>query len=755
MCYAISSYLKRFSMKLLITGGYGFLGSHTAELFYKEGHDIYIIDNLSSGKKENLANIKHTFYNLDASDKRCEEIFTNTSIDMVVHLASQYRDPDENNLYEIMESDVLGLINMLSLSQKYNVKKFIFASSSAIYGESSSDTFSVNEESICVPASLYGMNMLTKENYCNLYRDLYGLETIILRFSNIYGPRQTANRKNIIASIMNQIINKENVIIHENTSMLHDYIYVEDAAFAIYKAAQYTYSSLYNISSNNPINMNDLFGILNTSVTDIDSCLMQINDEPAAMYEPIISNNRAMKELHWSPIYKIQKGLSLTYKWYLNGKTAQSKEIIKQQNNTFDNKINYKKALPYLENILVFIIIFFLNRMLIDNQIEFPLDLKLVYILLFAIVYGLKHTYISILLSCILVLWQKYSAGNDFLSILYNVDTLLHITIYIFTGTVLSYVIEDKKTEIHNKTDEINELKKKFDFLYQLNNENKSIIKELQEQILQSEDSLVKIYQIVDSLKSLEPKEIFSASVNVIEKIMKSNDVLIYTVSKNGYYMRLIAYSAKGKLENVKKSIRIDDFPAMQNVIKSRKIYINREFNNELPLMMSPVFINDTVVSVIAINDMNFESLSLYKQNLFQVLTNLITSSFDRAYRYESAIAAEKYLDEMYVLKEKYFAQILQNIIISKDRNIMDYTLLRIWDDEWKNNNVVSKLNNNLREFDILGVNDKNQLFVILYNTNNEEAQFVIQRLKKNEIEVQLINGEEFYDNLSDYTFTA
>ena len=121
-------------MKVLVTGGYGFIGSFVAERFFKEGYKVFILDNLSSGKQRNVS-IPHKAFALDVADKKCDEVFKSNKFDVVVHLAAQVsvatsmEDP-------LLDSDtnVLGLVNMLKLSSKYGVSKFIFASSAAVYG---------------------------------------------------------------------------------------------------------------------------------------------------------------------------------------------------------------------------------------------------------------------------------------------------------------------------------------------------------------------------------------------------------------------------------------------------------------------------------------------------------------------------------------------------------------------------------------------------------------------------------------------
>lgn len=175
-------------MKVLITGGCGFIGSHVAERFFKEGHEIFIIDNLSAGSRNNVS-IQHKFYNLNVADKKCEEVFRVNKIDFVIHLAAQVdvnisdRDPCLDS-----EANILGLVNMLDLSRKHGVKKFVFASSAAVYGDN--QNLPLAETAPAQPISVYGINKSVGEEYCRRWKEMYQLDTVILRFANVYGPRQ-------------------------------------------------------------------------------------------------------------------------------------------------------------------------------------------------------------------------------------------------------------------------------------------------------------------------------------------------------------------------------------------------------------------------------------------------------------------------------------------------------------------------------------------------------------------------------------
>ncbi len=250
-------------MKVLVTGGYGFIGSHVVERFEKEGHEVFIIDNMSSGKVENVS-CKHKFYKIDVEDKSCEYVFKNNKVDIVVHLAAQINVTTSlEDPFLDTKTNILGLVNMLELSAKYKIKKFIFASSAAIYGNN--EKIPLTEEEIAEPLSPYGISKYMGEKYCEKWNDIYNLDTICFRFSNVYGPRQgIIGEGGVISIFMDNIVKDQKITLNGNGEQTRDFIYVSDLTDALFKAAESDIShGVYNLSSNSRSSLNNLIKILN------------------------------------------------------------------------------------------------------------------------------------------------------------------------------------------------------------------------------------------------------------------------------------------------------------------------------------------------------------------------------------------------------------------------------------------------------------------------------------------------------------
>lgn len=300
-------------MKVLITGGYGFIGSHTAERFYKEGYEVYILDNLSTGNKDNIK-IEHKFYNMNIEDKKCCEIFENNEFDVVVHLAAQINaQASIEHPYFDAKSNILGLINMLDLASKNNVKKFIFASSAAVYG--SNKKIPLSEKDECSPISPYGVSKLAGEEYCKLWKTMYALDTICLRFSNVYGPRQSIKGDGGVISIfMKNIFNSKILNVYGTGEQTRDFIYIEDVVDAIFKSRNFCYADVLNISSDNQCSVNRILKIIK-KLHPFDR-VQYTSPKKGDILHSRLSNKYVTYKLNWIPLYSLEQGIERTYIWY-------------------------------------------------------------------------------------------------------------------------------------------------------------------------------------------------------------------------------------------------------------------------------------------------------------------------------------------------------------------------------------------------------------------------------------------------------
>src|SRR3972149_195806 len=215
-------------MRILVTGGAGFIGSHITDRLIAEGHEVGVVDNLSTGKKKNV-NSEAIFYKTDILSPRIERVFKKFRPELISHHAAQMdvRRSVADPLFDA-QVNILGLLNILQNGVKFGTKRIIFASSGgAIYGDQ--ECFPASEEHPPRPQSPYGVSKLGGERYLHYYQNIYGLEYTSLRYGNVYGPRQDPfGEAGVVGVFSQRMLRGEQGIIYGNGMQTRDYIYVGD-----------------------------------------------------------------------------------------------------------------------------------------------------------------------------------------------------------------------------------------------------------------------------------------------------------------------------------------------------------------------------------------------------------------------------------------------------------------------------------------------------------------------------------------------
>jgi UDP-glucose 4-epimerase len=302
-------------MNILVTGGAGFIGSQIADAYINEGHNVIIVDNMSTGVKEYI-NHKAKFYKIDVRDENLSRIFKENKIDVVNHHAAQIdlRKSVEEPKFDI-EVNVIGSVNLLQNAKEHGVKKFIFASTGgAIYGEH--DYYPADEEHPTRPYAPYGINKLSVEKYLFYYNHVYGMNYCILRYSNVYGPRQNSHGEcGVIAIFTDKILHGTEPLINGDGEQTRDYVYVGDVVKANVLALKTTGPKTYNVATSEETSVNYIFNKLNqfaeTSFNENHG-----HEKKGEQRRSVLSYEKINKELGWEPKVHIEEGIKKTVEFF-------------------------------------------------------------------------------------------------------------------------------------------------------------------------------------------------------------------------------------------------------------------------------------------------------------------------------------------------------------------------------------------------------------------------------------------------------
>lgn len=304
-------------MKILVTGGAGFIGSHIADALIDKGHEVVIIDNLSTGVTENI-NPAAKFIKLSVTDSEIISIFKKEKFDAVNHHAAQIdvRKSVNDPVYDA-NINILGTINLLQCCIKTGVKKFIFASTGgAIYGEQ--NYFPADEQHPANPVSPYGITKLSVEKYLYFYRKEYNLKYSVLRYANVYGPRQNPHGEaGVVAIFLDKLLAGNQPIINGDGKQTRDYVYVEDVVKANLLVLDDDDSEIFNVGTGIESDVNQIFYHLK----NITQSSAEEKHGPAASGEQqrsSISSEKLFNKFNWKPATSLKDGLVKTAAFFKN-----------------------------------------------------------------------------------------------------------------------------------------------------------------------------------------------------------------------------------------------------------------------------------------------------------------------------------------------------------------------------------------------------------------------------------------------------
>jgi UDP-glucose 4-epimerase len=302
-------------MKVLVTGGAGFIGSHVVDRLILEGHEVVVVDNLATGKRRNI-NRAARFYKMDIQSWRLERVFRNERPNVVMHLAAQMdvRKSVEDPMFDA-QVNVLGTLNVLQQAVKHGVRKVIFSSSGgAIYGEQ--ETYPAPETHVMKPLSPYGLSKLCGEQYLSYFQRVSGLQAVSLRYANVYGPRQDPEGEaGVVAIFIQKMLNGEQAVINGNGRQTRDFVFVDDVVEANLAMMGQETQGTYNVGTGVETSINDLFRIL---VQHTGSTCKEMHG-PAKKGEQarsVIDSAKLRHEVSWEPKADLSDGLKKTVEYF-------------------------------------------------------------------------------------------------------------------------------------------------------------------------------------------------------------------------------------------------------------------------------------------------------------------------------------------------------------------------------------------------------------------------------------------------------
>jgi len=305
----------------LVTGGAGFIGSHVADALIERGYSVSIVDNLSTGYERNL-NPKAKFYKLDIRNEKLNEVFDKEKPELVSHHAAQMdvRKSVEDPIYDA-QVNVLGSLNLIENCKRVGVKKIIYASTGgAVYGEP--DSFPVNEKHDIDPLSQYGITKHVVEHYLSLYYKLYRLKFTVLRYPNVYGPRQDPHGEaGVVAIFTEQMLEGITPKIFGDGSKTRDYVFIEDIVRANMSAIDKGDNEILNLGWGREVTDFEIFDTVRKAL-GVEVEPIYTDKRLGEIDRICLDASKARKTLDWQPEISLKDGITKTVEYYKKRKAG-------------------------------------------------------------------------------------------------------------------------------------------------------------------------------------------------------------------------------------------------------------------------------------------------------------------------------------------------------------------------------------------------------------------------------------------------
>ena len=714
------------AMVVLLIGGGSVLMDAMISKLTKNGHRVYLL----TGQKNSRFSYKQVFekYNFPYDSGSIKDIFESTRPDVVVFMGAYDTNFDwEGDARQESVRYVAGLVNILSAYSLVKEGKFIYFSSQEVFGEVYIDN--IGEEEPVSPKGFKAMAMVQGEETCENFRRTQGADTMILRFDHMYWiPEKGKAEDNDCFRMCLEALKIGRITINERR--VFSMIYLNDAVELAYRVLceKEPKHSLYHISSMEAVNEKQLAEMvkeeLGTGITVVDSTV-------GANSRLVLDSSRYRREFHYELFNDYEKG------------GRQVVQYMRRHSNSFVSEEDegggmalkiwnlvrriFKALLPFAEALVMFALAFALNGRAADSEFLAKLDIYLLYVLLFSVVHGQQQAVFTALLAVIGYCYQQMSVYSLF-EVLLDYNTYVWMAQLFIVGLVVGYM-KDQLTYIREEGKcRVQYLNGQLKDIEDINDSNVKLKHNFESQVVNHRESLGKIYEVSSSLEQYGPEEVLFYAAQVLSKLMDCRDVAVYNVA-NGDYARLFSATSP-EARRLGNSIKYTGMDELYVELKEHRVYINRNMAEDMPMMASAVYSEDSMQLIIMLWGVPWERMTLGEANRLTIVGYLIQNAVVRANRYLDALRNQRYVEGTSVLEEQAFTQLAKAFFDAKDKGLTEYILLEIFTNDWNRGYAADMLGRTMRQTDYLGLFKGGRLYALLPNTTKDNVGGIIERFR-------------------------
>lgn len=723
-------------MNVLLIGGSCSLINNLILKFRKEGHRVFLLTG-EKYRKQKYAKVFEA-YNFSYESENLGDIINSVNPDVTVCMGAfdtNYRWKEEEREAVRFSSHLVNVLMACAAGKK---GKVIFLSSDEVYGGNYEED--LKEETPVSGTGVRASVLIQAENICKNFRDNWGLDLTILRLDHLYNqPKGPEDVNNLCASMCLEALKTGCITVQENHefSLLNE----KDAVEFIHCIAKNPQQNwLYQLSSDTVVSEAALAGMIQKNLKEPVSVLAV----EVAQGRCVLSGERFKEEYGKPAICELEPAVRK-----MTAYMQKHRDLFVNQD---PEKLPWWKRLlhqwawlirvvvPFLENLICFIPFFMMNNRTVGSQYFANLDPYLLYVLLFAIVYGQQQATFSAILAVAGYLFRQMYTRSGF-EVVLDYNTYVWIAQLFILGLVVGYM-RDQIRAMRMESQEMEEhLSRQIVDLKEINGSNVRVKEVMEHQLIEHKDSIGKIYNITSKLDRQVPEEVLFDAVEMMKELMHTEDVAIYNVV-NGDYARMFSASSE-KARGLGNSIRYKEMEPVYRELKEQKVYINKSMDDKYPLMANAIYEGGQIQMIVFLWGLGWEQMTLGQANYLVVVSYLIQNAVLRARRYMSALEEKRYMKDSQILEPEAFQTLVRSYLHAEKRNLAQCTLLRVRASKKKYKKTGEVMGRQLRSTDYLGVMPNEKLYVLLANTTQEDAVYVQNRFEKNGYETRIVRKTE------------
>jgi UDP-glucose 4-epimerase len=704
-------------MNILVAGNLDGLARALAGQFSKEKIKVVMAGPHARDLDLQLPTV--STYSVELNGPGFRELMSTFKFDAVIYLGTREEQllaglPGQSG--EVLE----GLQATLEFGRETGVKKFFFLSSSEVYGKGD-DTSETAEPQ---PATPNGYFLVAAEQSCRYYSQQFGLNVTVVRVPFVYGPEL---KSGILSRLLEDCKTGNRVVLPAR----------EDAAVSLLPAAAVGELLLraldsdapgwrvVNLSAARPVSLGELAQLLQVQFPGTE---ITYGQNRQLFTRPLTVSN-AKQYYDWLPVDQLATDLPSLAE-ALEPEPRHGSKWVEGLRTRFPQ---YPVYLKWAEVFLGALVMMWLTD-LTGSFVEFRyVDFRLMYVILIGMMYGTQAGLVASVLACLSVILGARRLGLEWTELVYNIANWLPFAVYLTAGALTGYLQDKKENEAKFQNEQNRLISEKYAYLYGVHQDVVRIKDQYYQQLLGSRDSFGRIYNITQELDTLEEDEVLLNALRILEDVMGSSSIAIYSVNPANHFARLEVYSSALGAQ-LGRSLNLESFPEIQLCLQKAEIFENRQLLPNYPAYFAPILSSGKPVAAIAIWEAKFEQGSRYYYNLFKVICGLVQSSVHRAIVFLNAAQDKLYLPGTRILKPEPFKRILRVRDAMKKQKTGNYLLATVTaqgsdgrQQDWTS--VEQSLSRVIRSVDDVGLLDNGCLCVIFSQADTSDARTLNDRL--------------------------